>query len=113
MKYAMSIMAAQKTGSIINVASVNGTRAGLGGHHYCAAKAALIQLTRSAAVELGKKRIRVNSISPGPIATGAFGKSAGLDPMRRTSVWSWPQPPFLRLSCLDSSLPLTWEQSKI
>ncbi|MGH9765230.1 MAG: SDR family oxidoreductase, partial [Blastocatellia bacterium] len=74
------LMAEQKSGSIINVASVNGTRAGLGGHYYSAAKAALIHLTRCAAVELGEKGIRVNSISPGPIATGAFGKSTGTDP---------------------------------
>jgi NAD(P)-dependent dehydrogenase (short-subunit alcohol dehydrogenase family) len=80
MKYAVPVMAKQKSGSIINVASVNGSRAGLGGHYYSAAKAALIHLTRCAAVELGEKGIRLNSISPGPIATGAFGKSAGRDP---------------------------------
>jgi NAD(P)-dependent dehydrogenase (short-subunit alcohol dehydrogenase family) len=80
MKYAVPVMAEQKSGSIINVASVNGTRAGMGGHYYSAAKAALIHLTRCAAVELGEKGIRLNSISPGPIATGAFGKSAGFEP---------------------------------
>lgn len=80
MKYAVPIMAKEKSGSIINVASVNGTRAGLGGHYYSAAKAALIHLTRCAAVELGEKGIRMNSISPGPIATGAFGKSSGFEP---------------------------------
>jgi NAD(P)-dependent dehydrogenase (short-subunit alcohol dehydrogenase family) len=74
MKYAARVMAAQGMGSIINVASVNGIRAGLGGHYYSAAKAASIHLTRCAAVELGEKGIRVNSISPGMIATGAFGK---------------------------------------
>ena len=79
MKYAVPVMAEQKSGSIINVASVNGTRAGLGGHYYSAAKAALIHLTRCAAVELGEQGIRLNSISPGPIATGAFGKGAGLE----------------------------------
>jgi NAD(P)-dependent dehydrogenase (short-subunit alcohol dehydrogenase family) len=82
MKYAVPIMARQKSGSIINVASVNGTRAGLGGHYYSAAKAALIHLTRCAAMELGEKGIRLNSISPGPIATGAFSKGAGLEPDR-------------------------------
>jgi NAD(P)-dependent dehydrogenase (short-subunit alcohol dehydrogenase family) len=74
MKYAVRVMAVQGTGSIINVASVNGIRAGLGGHYYSAAKAAVIHLTRCAAVELGEKGIRVNSLSPGMIATGAFGK---------------------------------------
>ena len=79
MKYAVPIMAAQGSGSIINVASVNGIRAGLGGHYYSAAKAALIHLTRCIAVEVGEKGIRVNTISPGPIATGAFGKGGGDD----------------------------------
>lgn len=79
MKYAARVMAAQRTGSIINVASVNGIRAGLGGHYYSAAKAGMIHLTRCAAVELGEKGIRVNSISPGMIATGAFAKYSGMD----------------------------------
>jgi NAD(P)-dependent dehydrogenase (short-subunit alcohol dehydrogenase family) len=80
MKYAVPIMASQGSGSIINVASVNGIRAGLGGHYYSAAKAALIHLTRCIAVEVGEKGIRVNAISPGPIATGAFRKGGGYDP---------------------------------
>jgi NAD(P)-dependent dehydrogenase (short-subunit alcohol dehydrogenase family) len=80
MKYAVRVMAVQGTGSIINIASVNGIRAGLGGHYYSAAKAAAIHLTRCAAVELGEKGIRVNSISPGMIATGAFGKNTGMEP---------------------------------
>jgi NAD(P)-dependent dehydrogenase (short-subunit alcohol dehydrogenase family) len=78
MKYAARVMAAQGTGSIINVASINGVRAGLGGHYYSAAKAASIHLTRCAAMELGEKGIRVNSLSPGMIATGAFGKYMGM-----------------------------------
>src|SRR5260370_7261401 len=78
MKDAVRVMAAQRGGSIINVTSVNGTRAGLGGHYYSAAKAASIHLTRCAAMELGEKGIRVNSLSPGMIATGAFGKYIGL-----------------------------------
>ena len=78
MKYAARVMAGQGTGSIINIASVNGTRAGLGGHYYSAAKAATIHLTRCAAVELGEKGIRVNSLSPGMIATGTFGKYSGM-----------------------------------
>jgi NAD(P)-dependent dehydrogenase (short-subunit alcohol dehydrogenase family) len=80
MKYAVRPMAAQGAGSIINVASVNGVRAGLGGHYYSAAKAASIHLTRCAAVELGEKGIRVNSISPGMTVTGAFGKYGGMTP---------------------------------
>jgi NAD(P)-dependent dehydrogenase (short-subunit alcohol dehydrogenase family) len=80
MKHAVPVMAAQGSGSIITVASVNGIRPGLGGHYYSVAKAAAIHLTRCAAVELGEKGIRVNTISPGPIVTGIFGKGAGLEP---------------------------------
>ncbi|MFZ0539992.1 MAG: SDR family oxidoreductase, partial [Candidatus Sulfotelmatobacter sp.] len=80
MKYAARVMAAQGTGSIINVSSVNGFRAGLGGHYYSAAKAGSIHLTRCAAMELGEKGIRVNSLSPGMIATGAFAKFVGMQP---------------------------------
>jgi NAD(P)-dependent dehydrogenase (short-subunit alcohol dehydrogenase family) len=80
MKYVARVMTAQGTGSIINVASVNGIRPGLGGHYYSAAKAASIHLTRCAAMELGEKGIRVNSISPGMIATGAFGKHMDMPP---------------------------------
>lgn len=80
MKYAVPVMRAQGSGSIINVASINGIRAGLGGHFYSIAKAAAIHLTRCAAVELGEHGIRVNSLSPGPIVTGIFGKGAGIEP---------------------------------
>ena len=80
MKYAARVMAVQGTGSIINVASVNGFRAGLGGYYYSAAKAGSIHLTRCAAMELGEKGIRVNSLSPGMIATGAFAKVMGMQP---------------------------------
>src|SRR5215472_5517474 len=79
MKHAVPIMAAQGSGSIITVASINGVRAGLGGLYYSVAKAAAIHLTCCAAVELGEKGIRINTISPGPVATGIFGKAAGLD----------------------------------
>lgn len=80
MKYAAPVMIKQGRGCIINIASVNGLRAGLGGHYYSAAKAASIHLTRCAAMELGEKGVRVNSISPGMIATGAFGKYSDQDP---------------------------------
>jgi len=91
MKHAVPIMAAQGSGSIIAVASINGVRAGLGGLYYSVAKAAAIHLTCCAAVELGEKGIRVNTISPGPIATGIFGKAAGLDDDEQTRIPSTPR----------------------
>jgi NAD(P)-dependent dehydrogenase (short-subunit alcohol dehydrogenase family) len=81
MKHAAAPMRAQKSGSIINNASVAGSRAGYSSSIiYGAAKAAVIQLTRAVAMELGEDNIRVNAISPGGIATGIFGKVAGLEP---------------------------------
>jgi NAD(P)-dependent dehydrogenase (short-subunit alcohol dehydrogenase family) len=77
MKYAAPVMAAQRSGSIINVASIGGHIAGWTFLDYSAAKAAIIQLTRCTAAELGQHGVRVNSISPGPILTGIFGKGAG------------------------------------
>jgi NAD(P)-dependent dehydrogenase (short-subunit alcohol dehydrogenase family) len=56
-------------GSIINTASVAGLSGGSGPQAYSAAKAALVNLTMTAAVELGRDRIRVNAICPGGIMT--------------------------------------------
>jgi NAD(P)-dependent dehydrogenase (short-subunit alcohol dehydrogenase family) len=56
-------------GSIINTASIAGLSGGSGPLCYSAAKAAVVNLTRSAAVELAPQRIRVNAICPGAILT--------------------------------------------
>jgi NAD(P)-dependent dehydrogenase (short-subunit alcohol dehydrogenase family) len=78
MKHAAPVMKRQGAGSIISTASVAGLRAGFGPHVYSAAKAAVIHLTRSVAMELGERGVRVNCICPGGIATPIFGKSLGL-----------------------------------
>ncbi len=73
-------LTSQQQGSIINIGSIAGHRAGYAGTlGYSAAKAALIHLSRCAALELGEDSVRVNSISPGGIATGIFGKAYGLN----------------------------------
>jgi NAD(P)-dependent dehydrogenase (short-subunit alcohol dehydrogenase family) len=79
MKHAAPIMKRQGSGSIISTASVAGLRTGLGPHVYSAAKAAVIHLTHSVAMELGENGIRVNCICPGGIATPIFGKAFGID----------------------------------
>ena len=56
-------------GKIINIASIAGIQPGIGQGVYGALKAALIQLTRSLAVELGPDNIQVNAIAPGLIQT--------------------------------------------
>lgn len=74
MKYAAPTMKKQGSGSLINMASIAGLRTGSGGHGYSAAKAAVIHLTRSVAMELGESGVRVNAVCPGGIATPIFGK---------------------------------------
>jgi NAD(P)-dependent dehydrogenase (short-subunit alcohol dehydrogenase family) len=76
---AARIMRPQGHGSIINTASVAGLAANYGGHDYSACKAAILQLTRTTANELGEDGVRVNAICPGGIATPIFGRAAGLD----------------------------------
>ncbi len=79
MKHAAPIMMRQRAGSIINNGSVAGTRAGYSSSMvYAAAKAAVIHLSRAAALQLAGHSVRVNSISPGGIVTGIFGKALGL-----------------------------------
>ena len=79
MKLAAPIMRKQGSGSIINNGSIAGSRAGYSSSTtYSAAKAAVIQLTKVVAMELGESNVRVNSISPGAIATGILAKALGL-----------------------------------
>ena len=79
MKHAAPIMMKQGSGSIINNGSVAGRRAGYSTSMiYGAAKAAVNHLTVCAAMQLGEKNVRCNSISPGGIATGIFAKALGV-----------------------------------
>ena len=89
MKHAAPHMRRQGSGSIINNGSIAGRLAGFSSSIvYGAAKAAVIHLTKCVAMELGEAGIRVNSISPGAIATGIFGKALGLsvDEAEKTSA---------------------------
>ncbi len=81
MKHAAPVMMKQGSGSIINNGSVAARRAGYSTSMvYGAAKAAVNHLTVCVAMQLGEKNVRVNSISPGGIATGIFAKALGLPP---------------------------------
>jgi NAD(P)-dependent dehydrogenase (short-subunit alcohol dehydrogenase family) len=85
-KHAAPAMLAQQSGSIVNVSSMAGHRGGISGHIYTASKGAVSALTRSAAAELGERGVRVNTISPGAIVTGIFGKNAGLEGSKADQV---------------------------
>jgi 3-oxoacyl-[acyl-carrier protein] reductase len=62
-------MMKQRSGSIVNMASVVGRRGNAGQVNYSAAKAGLIGLTKSLARELASRNVRVNAIAPGYIQT--------------------------------------------
>jgi NAD(P)-dependent dehydrogenase (short-subunit alcohol dehydrogenase family) len=70
-------------GSIINVTSIGGILAGGGVLTYRASKAAVIQFTKSAAIELAHYEIRVNAIAPGNIRTGIVRKSASGEDLQK------------------------------
>lgn len=81
MKHVAPVMKRQRAGSIINNGSVAASRAGLSSSMiYSMAKAAVVHITKCVAMELGEHNVRVNSISPGGIVTGIFGKAFGIDP---------------------------------
>ncbi len=69
-------MAVNGGGSIINMTSIGGIQAGGGVMTYRASKAAVIQFTKSAAIDLAHYEIRVNAIAPGNIPTPFVASSA-------------------------------------
>ena len=67
-------------GRIINLASIFGFVGCLGLSTYCITKGAIVNLTRTLALELAEKNIRVNAIAPGPIETEGLKNVVASDP---------------------------------
>ena len=68
-KVSRQMLTQENGGCIVNIASVLGLTVQSQQANYCAAKAGVVQLTKSMALELGRKGVRVNSISPGYFKT--------------------------------------------
>jgi NAD(P)-dependent dehydrogenase (short-subunit alcohol dehydrogenase family) len=66
---ALPVMTAAGTGAIVNISSVNASLPDPGVMDYSAAKAALANFSKSLSKEVGPGGIRVNTVSPGPVAT--------------------------------------------
>ncbi len=92
MKHAARVMKGQGGGTIISTASVAGLSGGDGPQAYSGAKAAVVNLTRSVAIELAADRIRVNAICPGGILTPLLhrGDPDTLRPLLDT-LQPWPE----------------------
>ncbi|WBU52396.1 SDR family NAD(P)-dependent oxidoreductase [Paracoccus sp. SCSIO 75233] len=109
---AKSLVAAEKGGSIINIASILGLRVAGNLSAYATAKAGVVQMTKSLALEWARHGIRVNALCPGYIETDLnrdfFASDAGKSlikrvPQRRLGQMSDLDGPLLLLASDDSS----------
>lgn len=92
-KHAVRQMTTQGGGVIINTASVAGITGGGGPPAYSAAKAAVINFTKSVSIELAPLRIRVNAICPGAIKTPLLeqGRRPGTLDAALENYQPWPE----------------------
>ena len=81
-------MIKKRRGAIVNVGSVNGLAA-LGDPAYSAAKAGMISMTRSLALEYGRFGIRVNIVLPGTVRTPLWNERAAKDPNVLSTLARW------------------------
>ncbi|MGI9328572.1 MAG: glucose 1-dehydrogenase [Pseudomonadales bacterium] len=80
MKHAARVMKPQGSGAIISMSSTAGIQGGLGPHAYCAAKHAVVGLTKNVGAELCRSGIRVNAIAPAGMATAMVANVMTGDP---------------------------------
>lgn len=104
----------QKSGAIVNMASVVGLCGNMGQANYAASKGGVIALTKSCAKELATRGVRVNAVAPGFIATAMTDKLA--DNVKESAMASIPMKKFgsvqdvanvVRFLCSEESAYIT------
>jgi NAD(P)-dependent dehydrogenase (short-subunit alcohol dehydrogenase family) len=86
LKHELRVMTEQGFGSIVNLSSTFGERGGAGAALYSASKHAVNGFTRSAALEVAAKGIRVNAVAPGPVATEGLQRFTGGEEQRYAAM---------------------------
>lgn len=92
MRSEIAIMLEQGSGSIVNTSSAIGLTGGPNQSIYSASKHAVVGLTKSAALDLGKAGIRVNCICPGVIATPLLQQAVERDNPEILGIWKGLHP---------------------
>ncbi|HVF41795.1 MAG TPA: SDR family NAD(P)-dependent oxidoreductase [Pyrinomonadaceae bacterium] len=113
-------MRAQRSGKIVNVASVEAFRGRFGVSNYAASKAGLVGFTRAAAADLGRDRINVNAVAPGFTRTPMSERLPAevLDAAARSSVFGRLAEPeevasAVAFLCSDAARYITGEVIKV
>jgi NAD(P)-dependent dehydrogenase (short-subunit alcohol dehydrogenase family) len=86
LKHELRVMTEQGFGSIVNLSSTFGERGSAGASLYSASKHAVNGFTRSAALEVAAKGIRVNAVAPGPVATDGLHRFTGGEEQRYAAM---------------------------
>jgi NAD(P)-dependent dehydrogenase (short-subunit alcohol dehydrogenase family) len=86
LKHELRVMTEQGFGSIVNLSSTFGERGSAGASLYSASKHAVNGFTRSAALEVASKGIRVNAVAPGPVDTEGLQRHVGDDEQRYAAM---------------------------
>jgi NAD(P)-dependent dehydrogenase (short-subunit alcohol dehydrogenase family) len=90
MKHEQRVMAAQGSGSIVNVSSAYGSIGAAGASVYVASKHAVEGLTKSAALEMARTGVRVNVVAPGTTDTGMLTRFTNTDENKAALVSTVP-----------------------